>query len=174
MLKLNPPLKWAGGKRWLVPHIEPLWQKYGERRYVEPFSMLIASASINLLKKTGRKMRRRPNSSTILTAPVSTVFAASISAANSTCRSADTRQLITPATSKSIETYFGDGHSRTEILRSWRSNLMISSTRTHPTTSSSRPTAPVASHGTIKLGPPNCWRSIADQLCFQIRRQIGS
>jgi len=35
--KLKPPLKWAGGKRWLVPYIEPLWRKYGERRYVEPF-----------------------------------------------------------------------------------------------------------------------------------------
>ena len=35
--KLNPPLKWAGGKRWLVPHIEPLWRKNGQRRYVEPF-----------------------------------------------------------------------------------------------------------------------------------------
>jgi len=37
MQKLNPPLKWAGGKRWLVPHIEPLWRKHAERRYVEPF-----------------------------------------------------------------------------------------------------------------------------------------
>jgi len=37
MPKLNPPLKWAGGKRWLVPHIEPLWRKSEERRYVEPF-----------------------------------------------------------------------------------------------------------------------------------------
>ena len=33
----KPPLKWAGGKRWLVPHIDPLWRKYAERRYVEPF-----------------------------------------------------------------------------------------------------------------------------------------
>jgi len=35
--KLNPALKWAGGKRWLVPHLEPLWREYAERRYVEPF-----------------------------------------------------------------------------------------------------------------------------------------
>lgn len=34
---LNPPLKWAGGKRWLVPHIEPLWRRHQHRRYVEPF-----------------------------------------------------------------------------------------------------------------------------------------
>ena len=37
MPKLNPPLKWAGGKRWLVPNIEPLWRECGQRRYVEPF-----------------------------------------------------------------------------------------------------------------------------------------
>lgn len=34
---LKPPLKWAGGKRWLVPHIEPLWLPHKNRRYVEPF-----------------------------------------------------------------------------------------------------------------------------------------
>jgi len=34
---LNPPLKWAGGKRWLVPHIERLWRGHEGRRYVEPF-----------------------------------------------------------------------------------------------------------------------------------------
>lgn len=34
---LKPPLKWAGGKRWLVPHLEPLWRPHSERRYVEPF-----------------------------------------------------------------------------------------------------------------------------------------
>jgi DNA adenine methylase len=33
----GPPLKWAGGKRWLVPHIEPLWRPHQERRYVELF-----------------------------------------------------------------------------------------------------------------------------------------
>jgi DNA adenine methylase len=36
-LPLTPPLKWAGGKRWLVPHIEPLWREHQNRRYVEPF-----------------------------------------------------------------------------------------------------------------------------------------
>lgn len=34
---LKPPLKWAGGKRWLVPHLLPTWQKYRDRRLVEPF-----------------------------------------------------------------------------------------------------------------------------------------
>ena len=34
---LKPPLKWAGGKRWLVPYLEPLWQAHQQRRYVEPF-----------------------------------------------------------------------------------------------------------------------------------------
>jgi DNA adenine methylase len=34
---VRPPLKWAGGKRWQLPHLEPLWQKYRNRRLVEPF-----------------------------------------------------------------------------------------------------------------------------------------
>ena len=34
---LTPPLKWAGGKRWQVPHIEPLWFGLGPKRLVEPF-----------------------------------------------------------------------------------------------------------------------------------------
>jgi DNA adenine methylase len=33
----KPPLKWAGGKRWLVPHLKPIWDKHSGRRYVEPF-----------------------------------------------------------------------------------------------------------------------------------------
>jgi DNA adenine methylase len=33
----RPPLKWAGGKRWQVPHIRPLWQPHATRRLVEPF-----------------------------------------------------------------------------------------------------------------------------------------
>lgn len=36
-IKLKPPLKWAGGKRWLVPYLEPLWESYRHRRLVEPF-----------------------------------------------------------------------------------------------------------------------------------------
>jgi len=34
---LRPPLKWAGGKRWLIPKLEKLWQKHSEKRLVEPF-----------------------------------------------------------------------------------------------------------------------------------------
>ena len=33
---LKPPLKWAGGKRWLVPHLLPLWAPHRHRRLVEP------------------------------------------------------------------------------------------------------------------------------------------
>lgn len=34
---LRPPLKWAGGKRWQVPHLRPLWAPHTRRRLVEPF-----------------------------------------------------------------------------------------------------------------------------------------
>ncbi len=34
---LPPPLKWAGGKRWQVPHLRPLWRAHAHRRLVEPF-----------------------------------------------------------------------------------------------------------------------------------------
>jgi DNA adenine methylase len=33
----SPPLKWAGGKRWQVPHVAPYWQKHRSFRLVEPF-----------------------------------------------------------------------------------------------------------------------------------------
>jgi DNA adenine methylase len=33
----KPPLKWAGGKRWQVPHLRPLWEPHARRRLVEPF-----------------------------------------------------------------------------------------------------------------------------------------
>ena len=35
---VRPPLKWAGGKRWLIPHLAPLWRPYRSRRLVEPFA----------------------------------------------------------------------------------------------------------------------------------------
>ena len=34
---LRPPLKWAGGKRWQVKHLQPLWEPHARRRLVEPF-----------------------------------------------------------------------------------------------------------------------------------------
>jgi len=34
---IRPPLKWAGGKRWLVPRLKQYWLENSERRLVEPF-----------------------------------------------------------------------------------------------------------------------------------------
>src|SRR2546422_10694311 len=34
---LPPPLKWAGGKRWQLPHLRKLWARESHRRLVEPF-----------------------------------------------------------------------------------------------------------------------------------------
>jgi len=34
---VRPPLKWAGGKRWLVSDLFPIWGKYSDCRLVEPF-----------------------------------------------------------------------------------------------------------------------------------------
>ncbi|BCS35540.1 site-specific DNA-methyltransferase (adenine-specific) [Luteitalea sp. TBR-22] len=34
---LPPPLKWAGGKRWQLPLLQPLWAPHRHRRLVEPF-----------------------------------------------------------------------------------------------------------------------------------------
>ena len=36
-MPLKPPLKWAGGKRWLVPTLQKLFQLHQHRRLVEPF-----------------------------------------------------------------------------------------------------------------------------------------
>jgi len=36
-MALKPPLKWAGGKRWLVPKLAPYWIIYAGQRLVEPF-----------------------------------------------------------------------------------------------------------------------------------------
>lgn len=41
---LNPPLKWAGGKRWLVPKVASLWEQHRQKRYVEPFCGGLAMA----------------------------------------------------------------------------------------------------------------------------------
>ena len=37
ILTPRPPLKWAGGKRWQVPHLRPIWSAHAQRRLVEPF-----------------------------------------------------------------------------------------------------------------------------------------
>ncbi|MES1256430.1 MAG: Dam family site-specific DNA-(adenine-N6)-methyltransferase [Acidobacteriota bacterium] len=34
---LTPPLKWAGGKRWQLPYLRPLWEAHARVRLVEPF-----------------------------------------------------------------------------------------------------------------------------------------
>src|SRR6266540_2743358 len=34
---VRPPLKWAGGKRWQLPHLRPHWEPESHRRLVEPF-----------------------------------------------------------------------------------------------------------------------------------------
>jgi DNA adenine methylase len=36
-MTLQPPLKWAGGKRWLVPILKNYWETYQHCRLVEPF-----------------------------------------------------------------------------------------------------------------------------------------
>jgi DNA adenine methylase len=36
-ITLRPPLKWAGGKRWQVPHLRAYWARNAHRRLVEPF-----------------------------------------------------------------------------------------------------------------------------------------
>jgi DNA adenine methylase len=44
---LRPPLKWAGGKRWLLPELRKFWQKstrQGQRRLVEPLAGGLAVA----------------------------------------------------------------------------------------------------------------------------------
>jgi DNA adenine methylase len=35
--RLAPPLKWAGGKRWQIPHLRVFWDSQRRRRLVEPF-----------------------------------------------------------------------------------------------------------------------------------------
>lgn len=48
---LTPLLKWAGGKRWLVPVLSQLWHGHADRRLVEPFSGGLA-VTFGLLPRT--------------------------------------------------------------------------------------------------------------------------
>ena len=50
---LRPPLKWAGGKRWLVPHLAPLWRSCAGARLVEPFCGGLAIA-LGLMPRRAR------------------------------------------------------------------------------------------------------------------------
>lgn len=34
---LQPPLKWAGGKRWQLPLLRPHWEPHSHKRLIEPF-----------------------------------------------------------------------------------------------------------------------------------------
>lgn len=56
----KPPLKWAGGKRWLVPHLLPLWQPLSRRRLVEPFCGGLAVA-LGLLPERALLNDRNPH-----------------------------------------------------------------------------------------------------------------
>jgi DNA adenine methylase len=40
--RIRPPLKWAGGKRWQLPHLRPIWEAHAGRRLVEPFCGALA------------------------------------------------------------------------------------------------------------------------------------
>lgn len=41
---LRPPLKWAGGKRWLLPELRTFWRNHSHRRLVEPLAGGLAVA----------------------------------------------------------------------------------------------------------------------------------
>jgi DNA adenine methylase len=49
---LRPPLKWAGGKRWQLPHVRAYWERHSGRRLVEPFCGGLA-VTLGLLPKRG-------------------------------------------------------------------------------------------------------------------------
>ena len=50
---VKPPLKWAGGKRWLVPQLAGLWKPHSSRRYIEPFCGGLAGP-LGLIPKRAR------------------------------------------------------------------------------------------------------------------------
>ena len=85
---LAPPLKWAGGKRWLVPHLRPLWQAHQHRRLVEPFCGGLAVALG--LRPGGR-------CSTTSTRTSSTSTTGSSAASSIDVAMANDRELLLPA-----------------------------------------------------------------------------
>jgi DNA adenine methylase len=61
-LAVRPPLKWAGGKRWLVRHIAPLWEPEQHRRLVEP---LCGGLAVTLALRPRRALLNDINPHTI-------------------------------------------------------------------------------------------------------------
>ena len=59
---LRPPLKWAGGKRWLKRHILPLWKPERHRRLVEP---LCGGLAVTLALMPGKALLNDINPHTI-------------------------------------------------------------------------------------------------------------
>lgn len=58
--RLPPPLKWAGGKRWLLPQLQPLWAPHRHRRFVEPFCGGLA-ATLGLMPERALLNDRNPH-----------------------------------------------------------------------------------------------------------------
>ena len=54
---MSPPLKWAGGKRWQVPHLLPMWQPHTRRRLVEPFAVRVPSSSAYFITSPAAKAK---------------------------------------------------------------------------------------------------------------------
>ena len=50
---VSPALKWAGGKRWLLPHLKPIFQRFSDHRLVEPF---VGGMSVALGLHPGRAL----------------------------------------------------------------------------------------------------------------------
>lgn len=49
----KPPLKWAGGKRWLIPYLVPIWNDHRQRRLVDP---LCGGLAVPLALKPARAL----------------------------------------------------------------------------------------------------------------------
>ncbi len=62
MAEVKPPLKWAGGKRWLVPQIARFWKDHRNRRLVEP---LCGGLAVGLTLKPDRALLNDVNPHTI-------------------------------------------------------------------------------------------------------------